>query len=180
MSLSRGEVVEVKNGAPERDLMEEIGDLRLRVATDLDLHFPENSEMHEMAGNWLLETTEGISEKGRCKRPLMRSLFADEAVFEDEEGVIGISIDAERARTLKSGTMLHPGAGPATETGRGKCAMTEIVNAILRPTGEKTTFEGNGRNAKEMIVSEESNRFVRTPETRQVDNKRPSHLVLLQ
>lgn len=180
MSRSPEEVVEVKNGPPERDSTEEIGDLRLRVAIDLDLHFPESSVIHEMSGNFRLEMTEGISERGRCQRPLMHFLFADEALFEDEDGVTGNSVDAEEGRILKSDTMLHPGVGPATETGRDKYAMTEIVNVISRPTSGRTTFEGSGRNAKEMIVSEESNLFVRTPEIPQADNKPPSHLVRLR
>ena len=180
MSHSPGEVVEVKNGALERGSMEEIGERRPRVAIDLDLRSREISEIHEMSGNSRLEMIGGMSEKGQCQRPLMRSLFVDEVDFEDEEGVIGNSIDAEGVRILRRGTMLHPEAGPATETGRGRCAMTEIVNVISRPTSGKRTFEESGRNAKKMIVSEESNLFAQTPETRQVDNKRPSHLVRLR
>lgn len=160
--------------------MEEIEDLRLRVAIGLDLRSRENSETHAMSGNSRLEMTGGISEKDHCQRPLMPSPFVDEADSGDEEGVIGTSIDAEEGRILKSGTMLHPEADPATEIGRGKCAMTEIVNVISRPIGRRTTFVGSGRNAKEMIVSEESNLFVQTPEIRQADNKRPSHLVQLR
>lgn len=64
MSHSLGEVVEVKNGVLERDSREEIGDLRLRVEIDLDLHFQEISEIHEMHVNFRLEMTGGISEKG--------------------------------------------------------------------------------------------------------------------
>ena len=180
MSRLRGEAVEAKNGALERGSMEEIGDHRLPVAIDLDLHSQENSEMHEMSGNFRLEMTGEISEKGHCPCPLMRSPFVDEGGFEEEEGVIGTSIDAEGDRIRKSGTMLHRGAGPVTEIGRGKCAMTEIVNVISRPAGGRTTFEGSGRNAKEMIVSEGSNLFVQTPAIPQGDNKRPSHLVQLR
>ena len=174
-----GGVVEVKNGAPERGLTEEIGDPRLRVAIDLDLRSQEISEIHEMFGNFRLERTEGISEKVLCQRRLMHSFFADEVDFVDEEGVIGISTDGEGGRIRKSGMMLHPGVGPATEIGRGKCTMTEIVNVISRQIGGRTNFEGSARNAREMIVSEESNLFGQTPETQQSDNKRPSHLVQL-
>lgn len=58
--------------------------------------------------------------------------------------------------------------------------MIETVNVILRPTDGKTSYEGSGRNAKEMIVSEESHLFGQTLEIRQLDNKRPSRLVQLQ
>ena len=180
MSHSREEAVEVKNGALERGSMGGIGDLLLRVAIDLDLPSQEISEIHEMPGNFRLGMTGGISGKGHCQRPLMRSLFVDEVVFEDEEGVIGISIDAQGGRILKSGTMLNPGAVPATEIGRDRCEMTEIVNVISRPAGGRTTFERSGRNEKETIVSEESNLSVQIPGTRQVDNKRPSHLAQLR
>lgn len=180
MSHSLGEVAEVKNGALERDLTGEIGDLRLRVEIDLDLLFQEISEIHEMPGNFRPEMRGGISEKGNRHRSLTRSLFVEEAASEEGEEVIGISIDAEGGRILKNGTMLHPGAGPATETGRGKCAMTESVNVISRPTGGRKSFEGSGRNAKEMIVSGESNLFVQTPEIRQLDNRRLLHLALLR
>lgn len=180
MSHSQGEVVEAKNGALERDSMEEIGDLRLRVVIDLDLRSQETSEIHEMSGNFLPEMTGGIFEKGHCQRPRKRSLFVDEVDSEDEEGVIGISIDADGVLIRKSGTRLQPGAGHAIEIGRGKYVMTEIANVILRPTGGRTTVEGSERNVKEMIVSEESNLFVQTPGTQQVDNKRPSHLVQLR
>lgn len=180
MSHSEGEVAEGKNGALERGSMEEIEDLRLRVAIDLDLRFQKTSEIHEMPGNFHQEMTGGILEKGHSQRPRMLSLSVDEAGFEDEAGVIGISIDAEGGLIRKSGTMLHPGAGHAIEIGRGKFAMTEIASVILRPIGGRTTVEGSERNVKEMIVSEESNPFVQTPGTRQVGNKRPSHLVQLR
>ncbi len=180
MSRLRGEVVEVKNGALERGSTEEKGDRHPRVAIDLDLRSQETSEIHEIFANFHLEMTGGISGKGNCPRPLMCSPLVDEVDFEEEEGVIGISIDAEGDRIRKSDTMLHQGAGLVIESGKGKCAMTEIVNVTSRPLGGRTTFEGSGRNAKEMIVSEESSLSVRIPETRQVDNKHPLHLVQLR
>ena len=179
-SHSRGEVVEVMNGALERDLMEETGELRLQVAIDLDLRSREISGMREMSGNFRLGMTGEIHVKGHSQPPPMRSLFADEVDSEGEEEAIGISVDAEGGRIPKSGRRLHPGAGPATEIGRGKCAMTEIVNVISKPIGGRMNFEGNARSGKGMIDSGESHRFVQTPGIRPVDNKRPSHLVQLQ
>ena len=177
MSLSRGEVVEVKKGGPEKDSMEEMGDLRLRVAIDPDLRY---SEIHETPVNFRPEMTGEICEKGHCPRLLMRSLFVDEVDFEDEGGVIGISIDAEGAHIPKSGMMLHPGVGLATEIGKGRCAMTEIEIVISKPADGRMTSEESERNVKEMIVLGESNLFVQIPEIRPVDNKRPSHLVQLR
>ena len=179
MSHSRGEVVEVKNGGLERDSTEERGDCRLRVAIDLDHRSQEISGIHGMSANSPQETTGGISAKGHRQRPLTLFLLAEEVRTEHEEGVIGISIDGEGVRILKSGTRLHLEAGPATGIGRGNCAMTEIVIENSRTTGERTTFEESGKIAKEMIVFEGSNLFVQTPEIRQADNKRPSHLVRL-
>lgn len=177
MSCSRGEVVEVKKEGLEKGSMEEMGDLRLRVAIDPD---PRYSEIHETSVNFRLEMIGEIREKGHCQRFPMRSLFVDEVDFEDEAGVIGISIDAEGAHIPKSGMMLHPGAGLVIEIGRGRCAMTEIVIVISRPADGRMTSEENGRNVIEMIVSGESNLFVQIPGIRQVDNKRPSHLAQLR
>lgn len=179
-SLSQGEVVEVRNGARERDLMEEIGDLRLRVGIDPDLRSQGTFEIHEMSGNSHPEMTEGIPEKGHCQHPLMLSLFVGEVHTEDEEGVIGISTDVEGGRTLKSDTMLLLGAGLGTGIGRGKYATTEIANVIWKRPGGRMNFEESGRNAKEMIVSEGSSLSVQTPGIRQEDNKRQSPLVQLQ
>ena len=181
MSNTRGEAVEVKSGVRGRGSMEEIGGLHLRVvAIDLDLHCREISEMHEMPGNFHLEMTGGISEEGRRQRPLIRFPFVDEVGHEDEEGVIGISTGAEGWLIPRSDTTLRPGAGRATETGRDKCGMTEIVNENSRSTDGRTIFGGSGRNAKERIVSEESNLSVQTQEILQVDNKHQSHLVQLR
>ena len=180
MSHSRGEVVEVKNGVLERGLTEERGDRRLPLAIDLDRRFQEISEMHEMFGNSPHETTGGIFEKGHRQHPPTLFLLVEEVRTEHEEGVIGISIDGEGVRILKSGTMLHPEAAPATGIGRGNCATIEIVNVNLRTIGGRTTFEESGKIAKETTDFEGSNLFVQTPETQQVDNKRPSHRVRLQ
>lgn len=105
MSRLRGEVVEVMSGVPERGSMEEIGGLRPRVAIDLDPHFQEIFEKQGMSGSFRPETTGGISEKGHCQRPLIHSPLADEVDSEDEEGMIGILINVEEGRILKSGTM---------------------------------------------------------------------------
>ena len=180
MSHSRGEVVEVRSGALERDLMGEIEDLRLRAVIDLDLPSQGIFETHEMSGIFRLETIGGISEKGHCRRCPMHSPLVGEVDTVDEEEMSGTSIDAEEGLILKSGMMLHPGAGPATGTGRGKCVTTEIANVILKPAGGRTTIEGRGRNAKERIVSEGSNLTVQTPGILQVDNRRLSHLVQRQ
>ena len=180
MSHSREEVVGARNGVLEKDSMEEIEDRRLPAVIDLGLHSQGIFEIYEMSGNFRLEMIGGIPEKGHYQRPLTHSPPVDEVHIGDEEGVIGISIDAEEGPILKSGTMLHPEAGPATGIGKGKCAMTEIANVTLKPTGGRTTTEGNGRNAKGTIVSEGSNLFVQTPETQQVDNKPLSRLVQLQ
>lgn len=180
-SLSRGEVVEVTNGALERDSMEEeIGELRLRGAIDRDLRSQEISERHEMAGNFRLEMRGGMYEKAHSQRLPMHSPSEEEVDSVDEEGVIGISADAGEALFPKSGTRLHPGAGPVIEIGRGKCGMTEIVNVIWRPAGGKTSFEESGRSAKEMIGSGESLLSVQTPGIRPVDSKRLSPLVQIQ
>ena len=180
MSHSRGEVVEVRNGVLERDLKGEIEDLRLRAVIDLDPPSRGIFEIHEMSGIFRLEMRGGISEKGHCQRCPMHSLPVGEVDTVDEEGVTGTSVDAEEGPILKSGMMLHPGAGPATGIGRGKCVKTEIANVISKPAGGRTTIVGRGRNAKERIVSDGSSLTVQTPEIRQVDNRRLLHLVQLQ
>ena len=180
MSRLRGGVAEVKNGALGRGSMDEIGEHRPRLATDLDPRSREISEIQETSGNFPLETREEMLEKGQCQHLPMHSLFAGEVDFEDEEGVNGISVDVEGARIPRSDMIPHRGAGPATEIGRGKCAMTESVSGTSRPAGGKMTSGGNGRNAKEMSASEESNLFAQTPEILQGDSRRPSHLVQLR
>ena len=173
MSPLRGGVAEVKNGALGRGSMDEIGEHRPRLATDLDPRSREIFEIQETSGNFPLETREEMLEKGQCQHLPMHSLFAGEVDFEDEEGVSGISVDVEGARIPKSDMIPHRGAGPATEIGRGKCAMTESVSGTSRPAGGKMTSGGNGRNAKEMSASEESNLFAQTPEILQGDSRRP-------
>ena len=180
MSHLQGGVAEVKNGALGRGSMDEIGECRPRVAIDLDLRSREISEMQETPGNLPLETREEMLEKGQCQHLPIHSLFAAEVDFEDEQEANGISVDVEGARILRSGMIPHRGAGPATEIGRGKCAMTESVSVTSRPTGGKMTSGGNERNAKEMSVSEESSHFAQIPEILQGDSRRPSHLVQLR
>ena len=173
-------MVEVRNGVREKDLMGGIEDRRPRAVIDLDLPFQGIFETREMSGIFRLEMIGGISEKGHCQHCPTHFPLVGEVDTVDEGGATGTSIDAEEGPILKSGMKRHPGAGPATGIGRGKCVTTEIANVILKPAGGRTTIEGRGRNAKERIVSEGSNPTVQTLEIPQVDNRRRSHLVQLQ